>query len=47
MKEEIREGINVGVSVSFTGHRPEKLDLPQDMVISWIEEQVDQAIKDG
>ena len=31
----------------FTGHRPERLDLPEDKVIKWLEEQIDKAIADG
>lgn len=31
----------------FTGHRPERLDLPEDKVIKWLEEQIDRAIADG
>ena len=31
----------------FTGHRPERLDLPEDKVIRWLEEQIDKAIADG
>ncbi len=31
----------------FTGHRPEKLGLPQEEVIEWINKQIKQAISDG
>lgn len=31
----------------FTGHRPEKLGEPEDRVKRWLEEHIDQAIRDG
>ncbi len=31
----------------FTGHRPERLDMPEDKVIGWLDEQIDKAIDDG
>ncbi len=31
----------------FTGHRPERLDLSEEKVIKWLEEQIDGAIADG
>lgn len=31
----------------FTGHRPEKLSWPEDEVITWLEEEIKQAIGDG
>ncbi len=31
----------------FTGHRPERLNLPEDKVKKWLEEQIDKAIADG
>ena len=31
----------------FTGHRPEKLNLPEDEVRSWLEKEIRQAIADG
>ena len=31
----------------FTGHRPERLGLPEEKVIKWLEEQIDKAIADG
>ncbi len=31
----------------FTGHRPERLEMPQKKVIRWLNEQVEQAISDG
>ena len=32
---------------SFTGHRPERLDLPEAQVIKWLAEQIRQAVGDG
>ena len=32
---------------SFTGHRPERLDLPEEQVIQWLAEQIRQAVGDG
>ena len=31
----------------FTGHRPEKLNVPEVEVKAWLEKQIDQAITDG
>ena len=31
----------------FSGHRPEKLDEPEEEVKQWLEQQIDQAIADG
>ena len=31
----------------FTGHRPEKLNAPEEEIKRWLEEQIDQAIADG
>lgn len=31
----------------FTGHRPERLDMPENKVIEWLEEQVNKKISDG
>lgn len=31
----------------FTGHRPEKLSVPEAEVKAWLEKQIDQAIADG
>ena len=31
----------------FTGHRPEKLSLPETEVIAWLEKETRQAIADG
>ena len=32
---------------AFTGHRPERLDAPEDEVKKWLEEKINEAIKDG
>ena len=32
---------------TFTGHRPERLELPEKQVIQWLDEQIRQAINDG
>ena len=31
----------------FSGHRPEKLNVPEEEVKQWLEQQIDQAIADG
>ena len=31
----------------FTGHRPERLEMPPKKVIHWLNEQIDNAISDG
>ena len=31
----------------FSGHRPEKLDEPEENVRNWLSEQIDQAIAAG
>ena len=31
----------------FTGHRPEKLSLPEEEVIAWLEAEILKAIDDG
>ena len=32
---------------SFTGHRPERLTLPQGKVKAWLKEQIEKAVDDG
>lgn len=39
--------IDVHHTCSFTGHRPERLDLPETQVIQWLAEQIRQAVEDG
>ena len=34
-------------SCAFTGHRPERLSLPESEVISWLEEQIKKAVDEG
>ena len=34
-------------SCSFTGHRPERLEMRPNRVISWLEEQIGIAVDDG
>ncbi len=31
----------------FTGHRPERLDMPEKDVINWLDEQIHKAVEDG
>ena len=39
--------IDVEHAVSFTGHRPERLDMPEAEVQEWLEIQIRKAIDDG
>ena len=39
--------IDVEHAVSFTGHRPERLDMPEIVVQEWLETQIRKAIDDG
>lgn len=32
---------------AFTGHRPERMELPEAEVIRWLNEQIVQAVNDG
>ena len=32
---------------AFTGHRPERLAAPEDQVIFWLEQRIDEAIAEG
>ena len=34
-------------SCTFTGHRPERLELPEQQVKEWLKEQIERAIDDG
>ena len=38
---------NLNQTCTFTGHRPERLELPEQQVIQWLDEQIRQAINDG
>ena len=39
--------IDIKHACSFTGHRPERLALPEKQVITWLEENIRKAINDG
>ena len=39
--------IDIRHACSFTGHRPERLERPEEEVIAWLEEQVHEAIGKG
>ena len=39
--------IDIKHSCSFTGHRPERLEMGEDKVIAWLEEQIRKAVDDG
>ena len=32
---------------AFTGHRPERLDLPEAEIIAWLEKEIRKAVEDG
>ena len=32
---------------TFTGHRPERLELPEEQVKEWLKEQIERAVDDG
>lgn len=38
---------NLNQTCTFTGHRPERLELPEHQVIQWLDKQIRQAINDG
>lgn len=39
--------IDIKHACSFTGHRPERLALPEKQIITWLEEQIRKAADDG
>ena len=39
--------IDINHACSFTGHRPERLEMSEDKVIAWLEEQIRKAVEDG
>ena len=39
--------IDIKHACSFTGHRPERLEMSEDKVIAWLEEQIRKAVEDG
>ena len=34
-------------TAAFTGHRPEKINIPENEVITWLDEMISQAVTDG
>ena len=38
---------NIEHTCTFTGHRPERLELPEKQVIEWLYEQIKQAADEG
>ena len=39
--------VDIMHACAFTGHRPERLDAPEEHVKKWLEERIRQAIADG
>ena len=39
--------INVKHACSFTGHRPERMNEPEERVIEWLKGQIKKAVEDG
>ncbi len=39
--------VDIEHAVSFTGHRPERLDMPEETVIKWLEEQIRKSVDEG
>lgn len=39
--------IDIKHACSFTGHRPERLDMKPHVVIDWLEKQIRKAVEDG
>ena len=39
--------IDIIHACSFTGHRPERLEMSEAVVIEWLEEQIRKAVNDG
>ena len=39
--------IDIKHACSFTGHRPERLEMSKEKVIAWLEEQIRKAVDDG
>lgn len=39
--------IDIKHACSFTGHRPERLEMSEGKVIAWLEEQIRKAVEDG
>ncbi len=32
---------------AFTGHRPERLDMPEENVVKWLDEQIHKSVEEG
>ena len=47
MEKENKTSIENEHVCCFTGHRPERLEMPEGKVIKWLDEQVNKAIEDG
>ena len=39
--------IDIKHACCFTGHRPERLEMPPGKVKRWLEEQIRKAVEDG
>jgi len=39
--------VDIKHACAFTGHRPERLDAPEEEVKKWLEERISKAIEDG
>ena len=39
--------IDIKHACSFTGHRPERLEMSENRVLTWLEEQIRKAVDDG
>jgi len=39
--------IDIKHACSFTEHKPERLEMDEDKVITWLEEQIRNAVDDG
>lgn len=38
---------NIEHTCTFTGHRPERLELPEEQVKEWLEKQIERAVDEG
>lgn len=38
---------DIGRSCAFTGHRPERLSIPEERVVSWLEDKIEEAVANG
>lgn len=46
-REKTMRKIDIDHAVSFTGHRPERLDMSEAVVQEWLEVQIRKAVEDG